>query len=93
MNLVAKEFVAARNDEAGVLILSPFTGASRDLKDALTVNPYNTAQIAEAIATALTMPKNEQRDRMRGMRSSVKDYNVYRWAAEFIKAVTSVGRF
>jgi trehalose 6-phosphate synthase len=91
MNLVAKEFAAARNDEAGVLILSPFTGASREFKGALIVNPYSTAHIGEAIATALTMPKTEQRQRMKSMRNTVKDYNIYRWAAEFIKALTSLG--
>lgn len=91
MNLVAKEFAAARNDEAGVLILSPFTGASRELRSALTVNPYNTAQIGETIATALAMPKTEQQERMRTMRNSVKNYNIYRWAAELIKALANLG--
>lgn len=91
MNLVAKEFAAARNDEAGVLILSPFTGASRELRGALMVNPYNTAHIGEAIATALTMPKTEQRERMHIMRNSVKNYNIYRWAAELIKALADLG--
>ena len=90
MNLVAKEYVATRNDSLGVLILSQFAGASRDLKDALIINPHNTEEIGTAIYTALTMPLSEQRRRMDTMRTSVKDYNVYRWAAEFIKAVTSL---
>jgi len=90
MNLVAKEFVAARNDEAGVLILSQFTGASRDLKEALIVNPYSAEQAAKAIHAALSMPKVEQRRRMKKMRDAVKNYNVYRWAAELIKAVASL---
>lgn len=91
MNLVAKEFVAARNDEAGVLILSQFTGAVRDLKDALVINPYSAEQTAEAIHTALIMPKDEQYRRMKKMRFSVKNYNIYRWTAELIKAVASLG--
>lgn len=91
MNLVAKEFVAARSDEGGVLVLSQFAGASRDLKGALIINPYSAEEIAEAIRDALAMPLSEQHRRMKIMRSSVKDYNVYRWAAEFIKAVTSLG--
>lgn len=91
MNLVAKEFVAARNDDAGVLILSHFTGASRELREALAVNPYNTVQISEAMATALTMSKMEQHRRMRSMRNSVKNYNIYRWAAELIKSLADLG--
>ncbi|KKW20333.1 MAG: Alpha,alpha-trehalose-phosphate synthase (UDP-forming) [Parcubacteria group bacterium GW2011_GWF2_50_9] len=91
MNLVAKEFVAARSDEQGVLVLSNFTGAARDLKGALPLNPYSAEETCEAIMTALTMPKNEQRRRMREMRNAVRDYNVYRWSAEFIKAIISLG--
>jgi alpha,alpha-trehalose-phosphate synthase [UDP-forming] len=90
MNLVAKEFVAARDDEAGVLVLSNFTGASRDLRSALMVNPYSAEEIAKALETALTMSKTEQHRRMKAMRQSVKDYNVYRWSAEFIKALTQL---
>ena len=90
MNLVAKEYVAKRNDLLGVLILSKFAGASRHLKDALIINPHNTEEIGIAIHTALTMSTTEQNRRMTAMRISVKDYNVYRWAAEFIKAVTSL---
>ncbi len=90
MNLVAKEYVAMRNDLQGVLILSQFAGASRALKDALIINPHNTEEVGAAIHTALTMSLSEQHRRMNIMRTSVKDYNVYRWAAEFIKAVTSL---
>lgn len=90
MNLVAKEFVAARTDEHGVLVLSNFTGASRDLKGALLINPYSAEDAAEAINVALTMPGNEQRRRMKLMRDTVKNYNVYRWSAEFIKAIISL---
>ena len=84
MNLVAKEFVAARSDEDGVLILSQFTGASRELKDALIVNPYDTEQMADAICLALRMPPEERRGRMGRMRANVRDYNIYRWAGKLI---------
>ena len=87
MNLVAKEYVAARNDESGVLILSEFTGASRDLNGALLINPYSAEETSAAILTALTMPKTEQQRRMKLMRTSVSDYNIYRWSAEHIKAL------
>jgi trehalose 6-phosphate synthase len=91
MNLVSKEFIAARNDEQGVLILSEFTGAARSLKEALLVNPYNADEIGEAINRAIIMPPSEQHVRMKTLRGRVKDYNVYRWAAEFIKEVTNLG--
>jgi len=84
MNLVAKEFIAARDDERGVLVLSQFTGAARELHEALIVNPYHIEQSAEALFSALTMPVNEQRERMRSMRSLVKDFNVYRWAGRML---------
>jgi trehalose 6-phosphate synthase len=84
MNLVAKEFIAARDDERGVLVLSQFTGAARELHEALMVNPYYIEQSAEVLYRALTMPEVEQRDRMRSMRSLVKDFNVYRWAGRML---------
>ena len=84
MNLVAKEFVAARDDEHGVLILSSFAGASRELSEALIVNPYDTYGMAEAFLQALQMPPAEQRDRMRLMRDLVRERNVYRWAAQML---------
>src|SRR3989338_1560515 len=90
MNLVAKEFIAARGDEKGVLVLSQFTGASRELKDALIINPYDGEQTAEAIHTALTMSPTEQTRRMRNMREVVRSYNVYRWAAEILKTLTNL---
>ena len=90
MNLVAKEFVAARDDEKGVLILSQFAGASRELRDALIVNPYNGEQTAEAIHTALTMRRAEQTERMKRMREILKSYNVYRWSAEFLKTMVEL---
>jgi trehalose 6-phosphate synthase len=84
MNLVAKEFVAARDDEQGVLILSSFAGASRELSEALIVNPYDTHGMAEAFLQALRMSVAEQRDRMHLMREIVRERNVYRWAAQML---------
>ena len=84
MNLVAKEFVAARDDEQGVLILSSFAGASRELSEALIVNPYDTSAMASTLERALLMPKQEQRDRMRLMRELIRERNVYRWAAQML---------
>ncbi len=84
MNLVAKEFVAARDDEQGVLILSQFTGAARELPEALIVNPYSSDQCADALKYALEMPPEEQRSRMRAMRSLVQEFNVYRWAGKML---------
>ncbi len=84
MNLVAKEFVAARDDEHGVLVLSRFAGASRELPEALIVNPYDYDECATALHMALTMPADEQRDRMRMMRGIVREFNVYRWAGRML---------
>ncbi|OGA24363.1 MAG: trehalose-6-phosphate synthase [Betaproteobacteria bacterium RIFCSPLOWO2_02_FULL_67_26] len=84
MNLVAKEYVAARDDERGVLVLSQFTGAARELSEALIVNPYDIEQSAAALQLALTMPAEEQRARMRSMRSLVQEFNVYRWAGRML---------
>jgi trehalose 6-phosphate synthase len=84
MNLVAKEFVAARDDERGVLILSQFTGAARELPEALIVNPYDIDQCAMALDLALNMPKAEQCDRMRLMRALVSEFNVFRWAGRML---------
>jgi trehalose 6-phosphate synthase len=81
MNLVAKEFAAARDDEQGVLVLSPFAGASRELHEALSVNPYDAHAIADTLARALSMPPDEQRWRLAAMRQTVARNNVYRWAA------------
>ena len=84
MNLVAKEFVAARDDEAGVLVLSQFAGASRELAEALIVNPYDADECAEALHLALKMPADEQRERMRLMREFVREFNVHRWAGRML---------
>lgn len=84
MNLVAKEFVAAREDECGVLVLSQFTGAARELTEALIVNPYDLDEASAALATALNMSVDEKRDRMRSMRAFVSEFNVYRWAGRML---------
>jgi trehalose 6-phosphate synthase len=84
MNLVAKEFVATRQDEDGVLVLSQFTGAARELTDALLVNPYAVHEIADAMKTALDMPDDERAKRMRRMREQVARNNVYRWAGKIL---------
>ncbi|HVX95866.1 MAG TPA: trehalose-6-phosphate synthase [Polyangia bacterium] len=92
MNLVAKEFVAARDDERGVLVLSQFTGAARDLPEALIVNPYDLSQASDALATALKMPAAEQQERMRSMRRMVSEFNVYRWAGRMLIDAAEVRR-
>jgi trehalose 6-phosphate synthase len=84
MNLVAKEFVAARDDEQGVLILSRFAGASRELSEALLVNPFDAHSMGLAIERALAMPQTEQRERMKMMREQVRSRNVYRWAGQMV---------
>jgi trehalose 6-phosphate synthase len=92
MNLVAKEFVAARDDERGVLVLSRFTGAARELPEALIVNPYDSDECASALQMALTMPQGEQRDRMRLMRGLLRDFNVFRWAGRMLIDATVMRR-
>ena len=84
MNLVAKEFVAARDDENGVLILSIFTGAARELRDAFQVNPYDVEQTAEAIRAALEMDPEERQSRMQHMRRAIREHNIYQWAGTLI---------
>jgi trehalose 6-phosphate synthase len=90
MNLVAKEFAAARRDERGVLILSQFTGAARELRDALLVNPYDIDQTAEAIRAALEMEPEEKQMRMHRMRELIKEHNIYRWAGDLVTALCEV---
>ncbi|MFO0585501.1 MAG: trehalose-6-phosphate synthase [Anaeromyxobacter sp.] len=92
MNLVAKEFVAARDDLRGVLILSRFTGAARELSEALVVNPYDLEAAAGAFAAALEMPAAEQEERMRAMRTLVSELNVYRWAGKMLLDATRTRR-
>jgi trehalose 6-phosphate synthase len=90
MNLVAKEFIASRTDESGVLILSRFTGAVRELKDALIVNPYDIERTADAIRYALEMPDEEKRQRMSNMRQQLLKNNIYLWAASLIRELSAV---
>ena len=84
MNLVCKEFVAARDDLQGVLILSRFAGAARELSEALIVNPYHVEETADALNRAALMPAGEQRERMASLRSTVREFNVFRWAGRML---------
>jgi trehalose-6-phosphate synthase len=84
MNLVAKEFVASRDDEDGVLILSTFAGASRELAEAVLINPFDVNETADAMEIAMRMGREERRDRMSLMRRTVKENNVYRWAGRML---------
>ncbi len=90
MNLVAKEFVASRDDERGVLILSTFAGAAHELSDALLINPYDVQQLAEAIHRAIEMPEDQQSLRMQRMRQNVREHNVFRWAANLLSDLTEI---
>ncbi len=90
MNLVAKEFIASREDNRGVLILSEFTGAARELGDALIVNPYDIEATASAIREAIEMTAEEEKERMTAMRRIVRERNVYRWAAELVGELANV---
>lgn len=90
MNVVAKEFIAAANPRKGMLILSNFTGTSRELNDAVLVNPYDIEQMADAIKIALEMPPKERLTRMNKMREIVKEKNVYRWASKFILELSNL---
>src|SRR3989338_7433327 len=90
MNLVAKEFVSVRDDDDGVLILSRFTGAARELRDALLVNPYDIAETAEAIRTAVEMAPEERAVRMARMRRTVREHNIYQWAGLLLSELTRI---
>jgi alpha,alpha-trehalose-phosphate synthase [UDP-forming] len=90
MNLVAKEFVAARDDDQGALILSPFTGAARELRDALLANPYDSDDLAGAIHAALEMNPEERAARMKRMRRTVRENNIYRWAADLLNELVEI---
>ncbi len=90
MNLVAKEFVAARDDEQGVLVLSALAGAAQELEDAVLINPYDIDAFAAALATAISMPGDEQRLRMRAMRKVVAGRNVFNWASDILEGLESL---
>lgn len=90
MNLVAKEYVAAKKDLSGVLILSQFTGASRELTDAVQFNPYAIEEFAEAIKIAIDMPVDEKKKRMGNMRKIIAENNIYRWAGNIMTELTAL---
>lgn len=90
MNLVAKEYVATKSDLSGALILSQFTGAARELTDAILINPYSIEEFADAIKFAVEMPQDEKRRRMENMRKVVSENNVYKWAANIITELTAI---
>lgn len=90
MNLVAKEFIAARTQNDGVLILSRFAGASQELHGALIINPYDVEQTADSIKEALEMPKILQVQKMKQMRRMIMGHNVYSWASNILRAMASI---
>ncbi|MEW6387743.1 MAG: trehalose-6-phosphate synthase [Thermodesulfobacteriota bacterium] len=92
LNLVAKEYVASRVDGNGALLLSPFTGAARELTPAYTINPYNPEEIADAIYKALEDPPPEKAANMETMRAWVREYNIYNWAAQFLQTLAHLPR-
>jgi trehalose 6-phosphate synthase len=92
MNLVAKEFVSARDDLRGVLVLSRFTGAARELTEALLVNPYDLDAASAALSEALRMSEPEQEERMRALRTVISEFNVYRWAGRMLLDATTLRR-
>jgi len=90
MNLVAKEYIATRTKEDGVLVLSEMTGASKELNEALLINPFNYEEIADTLKRALEMPKAEQKERMKALQKRVSRYSVDKWASEFINSLKQV---
>jgi alpha,alpha-trehalose-phosphate synthase [UDP-forming] len=92
MNLVAKEYVSAKSDASGALVLSKFTGAARELTDAVLVNPYSIEEFADGIKLALALPAEEKKRRMTNMRKIVSENNVYRWAGGLISELTAIGK-
>jgi trehalose-6-phosphate synthase len=90
MNLVAKEFVASRDDHDGVLVLSALAGAAQELDEALIINPYDTSDFAGALLRALDMPRDERRRRMEAMRRVVAGRNVFSWASDILEGLESL---
>jgi trehalose 6-phosphate synthase len=90
MNLVAKEFVSSRIDNDGVLILSKFTGAARELDEAVLINPYATDEFAEAIKKAVDMQSSERSRRMKKLRQTVNENNIYKWAGDIISELANL---
>ncbi len=87
MNLVAKEFVASRVEGRGALILSPFTGASRELTAAYTINPFNPEDLADVLFKTLEASDEERATRMENMRAWVREHNIYYWAGRYLRAL------
>ena len=90
MNLVAKEFVAARDDDDGVLVLSALAGAAQELSDALIINPYDIDGFTAALVRAVDMPRDERMARMRGMRRVVAGSSVLTWASDILEGLESM---
>lgn len=90
MNLVAKEYVASRTNRTGVMILSEMAGVAKEMGEAIIINPNNIKEIADAINQALTMPLDEQRERMVFLQDRIKRYDVFKWASEFVKSLSKV---
>jgi trehalose 6-phosphate synthase len=95
MNLVAKEYVASRFDDDGVLVLSEFTGASDEFKRALLINPHDIDGLKDAIVQAISMPQRERTARMRTLRKRVLENDVARWSGNFLQTLEQarVGRY
>ncbi len=92
MNLVAKEYIASLQDQKGVLVLSEFTGAAKELSEAIIINPHNISEIADGIADALNMPEEKQKNRNKQMQKRLKRYNVTRWANDFVDNLLDINR-
>jgi len=90
MNLVAKEFISARCDESGVLVLSEFTGSAYELTDAILVNPYDSDQLSERLYQALNMPEEEAHKRMVKMRQIVRENNIFRWSGKILSNLLKI---
>jgi trehalose 6-phosphate synthase len=90
MNLVAKEFIAARSDLRGVLVLSKFTGAARELEEAVQVNPFAIDEFADCLHGALQMDEDQQQRRMRALAARVKNHTVYDWAGGLLQAALAM---
>ena len=91
MNLVAKEFVASRDDLDGVLVLSEMTGAAHELTDALIINPYDAEGFTQALQRAIEMPADERRRRMRSLRRVVAGHDVFAWASDILGGLDQIG--
>jgi len=90
MNLVCKEYVASKNDLKGILLLSQFTGAARELSDAIFVNPYDRETFVNAIKRAIDLPQKEKKKRMKNLREVVKENNIYKWAGKFLEELEKI---